>query len=208
MATGIKICGVRDAESLQKCIEVGVDWVGFNFVTDSKRWIDPDAAAELIATIPADGPVAVGVFQDQAPNNVLRVARKTGVKVVQLHGKEPVPYCSAVGGAFELWKALPGDGLTREVFEDYASVVDGLVLDGRVGGSGDGWDYAASAEFFGAYDDLPVLLAGGLNPSNVAAALSAAGARAADVASGVEEGGQMSPTLIETFVRAARGGAS
>ncbi len=208
MATSIKICGVRDAQSLAKCVELGVDWVGFNFVTDSKRWIDPELAAALIATIPAGGPLPVGVFKDQAPNNVLRVARKTGIKVVQLHGGEPAGYCAAVGGAFDIWKALPGEGLTDEEFEAYAGVVDGFVLDGRVAGSGEGWNYAASAPFFAMYDDLPVLLAGGLNVGNVTAALSATGATGADVASGVEEGGNMTPRMIEEFVLSARGGQS
>ncbi|MFT6398066.1 MAG: phosphoribosylanthranilate isomerase [Bradymonadia bacterium] len=208
MATSIKICGIRDADSLAKCIALGVDWVGFNFVPDSKRWIEPEAAAALIATIPSDGPIPVGVFKDQAPNNVLRVARKAAIKIVQLHGEEPVPYCAAVGGAFDIWKALPGDRMTKESFEDYASVVDGFVLDGRIPGSGEGWDYAAAAEFFGIYNDLPVLLAGGLHPVNVAAALRASSASGADVASGVEEGGQMRPELIEEFVRNARGGVS
>lgn len=208
MASSVKICGVRDAQSLATCVEQGVEWVGFNFVPDSSRWIDPAEAAVLIASIPADGPVPVGVFKDQAPNNVLRVAKKTGVKVVQLHGEEPPAYCSAVGGAFEIWKALPGAGLTRETFEEYASFVDGFVLDGRIGGSGQDWDYAAAAEFFGLYDDLPVLLAGGLTPQNVCAALAAASAKGADVASGVEEDGTMRPMLIEEFVRNARGGLS
>ena len=204
----VKVCGIRDAQSLERCVELGVDWVGFNFVPDSRRWIEPDVARGLIETLPEGGPVPVGIFQDQAPNNVLRVAKKTGVHVIQLHGSEPVPYCAAISGPFEIWKALVGESVTLAEFEAFASVVDGFVIDGRTGGSGKEWAYASAAPLFGAYDDLPVLLAGGLSAESVAAAASAASASAVDVASGVEDGGKMTPASVERFVRAARGDQS
>jgi phosphoribosylanthranilate isomerase len=206
MAMRIKVCGVRDADSLRQCVELGVDWVGFNFVPDSPRWIEPDEARALIDSLSDDGPVPVGIFQDQAPNNVLRAAKKAGVGVIQLHGTEPPPYCAALGGPIEVWKALVGESATRQEFEAYAPYVDGFVIDGRVGGSGASWDYREARPLFAACDDLPVLLAGGLSPANVAHAAEAAIASAVDVASGVEEAGVMSAERIAHFVRAARGG--
>lgn len=206
MAIGVKICGVRDASSLERCVELGVDWVGFNFSPESRRWIDPTEAASLIASLPDDGPVPVGVFQDQAPNNVLRAARKAGVRVVQLHGGEPPAYCAAVAGPFDIWKALVGASVSAGELDAYAAFVDGFVLDGRDGGSGRAWDYAACRPLFEAYDDLPVLLAGGLAPATVAAAIQASGARSVDVASGVEDEGKMTPERVSEFVAAAREG--
>ena len=205
MAMRIKVCGVRDLPSLQRCVALGVDWVGFNFQPDSSRWIAPDEARRLVDAIPEGGPVPVGIFQNQAPNHVLRAAKKAGVQVIQLHGTEPVPYCAALGGPIELWKALVGESATLEELEAYGSAVDGFVIDGRRGGSGATWSYADASPLFGAYDDLPVLLAGGLTPGNVAQAADAASASAVDVASGVEEDGVMTPDRIEQFVRAARG---
>lgn len=206
MAVRVKICGVRDAASLERCVALGVDWLGFNFSPESRRWIDPTDAAELIASLPDDGPVPVGVFQDQAPNNVLRAARKAGVRVVQLHGSEPPAYCAAVAGPFDVWKALVGASVSDGALDEYAAFVDGFVLDGREGGSGRAWDYASCGSLFEAYDDLPVLLAGGLTPDSVVAAVEASGASAVDVASGVESDGLMTPERISAFVVAAREG--
>lgn len=207
--TPVKVCGVRTAEDLVACVESGADYVGFNFAPESKRRIDPGLAAELVARLPEDGPVAVGVFRDQPAGDVMRIAKRAGVAVVQLHGDESPAFCSALGG-FDLWKALSGPEVSRETMARYAMWCDALLVDGREPGSGNAWDFARVAPLLdddGTFDGAPVFVAGGLTPDNVAAALAASHAAGADVASGVETDGVMDPKRVAAFVAAARGRA-
>lgn len=212
MATTVKVCGVRDRVGLDACVEAGADFVGFNFAPGSARRVDVDVARELVAAIPDGGPVAVGVFADQMPGDVMRIARAVGIEVVQLHGSESPAYCSAIGG-FRVWKAVRQPGMDRATLEAFAAWCDGLVVDGRDAGSGEAWDYGRLRPLLdddGTVTGAPVLVAGGLTSDTVADALRRSGAAGADVASGVERGEAgarvVDPTKVAAFVAAARGG--
>ena len=213
----IKICGVRDAAGLRACLDAGVDAIGFNFVPGSKRWIEPSAARALLedaglrgegTTIAPDArPRIVAVFRDQAAGTISRMAKTLGADAVQLHGTEPPGLCAALGG-FDVWKALSGPDADAATLDAYASLVDLLLVDGRVPGSGEAWNYAelrALLDDDGSFDGVPVLVAGGLSADNVARALELSGAAGADVASGVETEGVMDAERIAAFVAAARG---
>ena len=170
MAPSVKICGLRTPADVDACVAAGVDYVGFNFAPESARRVDAEVARALIARLPSDGPIPVGVFRNQTANAVMRNARAAGVHVVQLHGAEPPPFCSAIG-EFDIWKALVGDEVSEAELRAYASVCDGLLVDGRSPGSGAAWDYARVAPWLegGEFDGLPVWVAGGLTPSNAKA---------------------------------------
>ncbi len=201
MATLVKICGVRDPAGMRACVEARVDLVGLNFAPRSRRRIEPDIARDLAATLPDDGPETVGVFADQRAGDVMRIARHVGLPWVQLHGDEPPGYCAAIGGATRLIKAFTAEQVRAGTHRDYAGLIDMALVDGRVAGSGQPWDFAAIAdnEF-----EVPVLVAGGLDPDNVADALLASRADGADVASGVETKGEQDPERIAAFVAAVR----
>lgn len=203
----VKICGVRDQRGVDACLEHRPDYVGFNFAPSSRRRVDPDQAGEWVRRLGEDGPVPVGVFRDQAAGDVMRIGRRSGVRVIQLHGSESPAFCSALGG-FELWKALVGPEIDEEVVRSYAQWCDAVIVDGREPGSGEPWDHGSVRDWLddeGCVDGVPVLVAGGLDPENVARALRASGAAGADAASGVEVDGEVDPKRVGRFVAAVRG---
>jgi phosphoribosylanthranilate isomerase len=195
----VKICGVRTVEAARACALAGADYAGLNFVPGVAREIPSHLVADVVEAL---GDVQiVGVFRDQTTTDVLRQAALARLDWVQLHGSETPQMCRNLRTSFRVIKALtvgtpPGA---------YAGAVDALLIDGRAPGSGTGWDYRRlRALRTGALCDVPILLAGGLAPTNVADAIGAARPDGVDVASGVELHGVQDPNLIHAFVRAAR----
>ncbi|MCS3779037.1 phosphoribosylanthranilate isomerase [Tsukamurella ocularis] len=193
----VKVCGLRTPETVDAAVEAGADAMGFVFAPGSVRLIGPVSARELIARVP-DRIETVGVFRGQAIDEVLRLARDSGVDTIQLHGDEPAEhFARAAEGGFRTIRAISASRFTAS-----GHTGDGrLLIDATVPGSG--------ATFAPA--DLPVpptvdwLLAGGLRPDNVAALIAAFGPSGVDVSSGVESApGVKDPALIRAFVAAAR----
>ncbi|MGW7329500.1 phosphoribosylanthranilate isomerase [Streptomyces sp. NPDC054840] len=193
----IKICGLRTARDVDVAVGAGAQAVGFVFAPGSPRTVDAATARELAARVPA-GVLTVGVYRGQALDEVRRLTEESGVRGVQLHGEEGP----------EDFAALRADGRTllRATAErvkrcgEYGE--DLLLLDAPDPGSGKPWNWGA-ADFTA--PEGRWLLAGGLNPGNVRAALVATGAWGVDVSSGVErERGVKSPELIRAFIEAAR----
>lgn len=195
-----KICGLRAADAAAACVAVGADFAGLNFVPTSKRCINPLQARQLAAAL---GPVVpVGVFADQPLDEVVATAKMVGLGWIQLHGGESPDDCARLRAeGLRVIKALDADGLARAA--TFAPHVDALLVDGRTPGSGAAWDWARVQGPLCA--GAPLWLAGGLAPSNVAAAIAAARPSLVDVASGVEAAGRMDPDRVVAFVRAARG---
>jgi phosphoribosylanthranilate isomerase len=209
----VKICGVTLAEDAAATAAAGADMLGLNFWPGSKRRITIEQGVALAAAArgAATGVGLVGVFVDADIRDMVTAVRAVGLDAIQLHGDEsaecvaevatrtgvPVWKAIAVGGAADL------DGLAR--LEPWP--VDAVVLDapspGR-GGSGKtiDWDVArAAVERW----SRRVVLAGGLTPDNVAAAVARVQPWAVDVASGVETSpGVKDPERVRAFVRAAR----
>ena len=90
--TKVKICGLTTLEDARYASGAMADYLGFIFFAGSKRYIDPDLASAIIAWI--EGPQAVGVFMNQPIDDVVDIASKTGIQLVQLHGNESPEYCS------------------------------------------------------------------------------------------------------------------
>lgn len=193
----VKVCGLRTPETVDAAVEAGADAVGFVFAPGSVRLIEPAAAAELVARVP-EGVETVGVFRGQPIDEVLRLARASGVGTIQLHGDEPDEYFArAAEAGFRTIRAISA---SRYTASGHAGG-ERLLIDATVPGSGEPFDPA----------DLPVpptvdwLLAGGLRPDTVAALIAAFGPSGVDVSSGVESApGVKDPGLIRAFVRAAR----
>src|SRR5687767_1159233 len=98
MKTKIKICGIRDLESAQVAIANGADFLGFNFVTASKRRIDFDKAKDIIGTLRVDSGKTrfVGIFQNASTHEVNAIARTLKLDYVQLHGEENEIYMTKI----------------------------------------------------------------------------------------------------------------
>lgn len=191
----IKICGVTTAADAAAVVAAGADAVGLNFCPASPRAIDLATAREIVAALPP-GVTKVGVFVDAALDEVQATADALGLDLLQLHGDEPPEYLAALAPR-RVMKAfrLAADGLPAVL--DYLAACrrlealpEAVLLDayvpGQHGGSGHIADWPAAAEYAARSDVPPLVLAGGLTPENVAAAIEAVHPAAVDTASGVE----------------------
>ncbi|RSN06567.1 phosphoribosylanthranilate isomerase [Nonomuraea sp. WAC 01424] len=194
----VKICGLSEPEHVEAAVEAGADAIGF-VLTRSPRRVTPERAAEPSAAVPAHV-LTVGVFRGEDPQTVREAALASGVRAVQLHGRHP-------HADFTALKDL-GRPLVRAVDASAdlrcgAYDEDLLIVDAPRPGSGEPWDWAAAA----VRPSGRWMLAGGLDPSNVAEAVEAAGPWGVDVSSGVETApGVKDSALIRAFLRAARHG--
>ncbi len=181
----VKICGITDPLEAAEIAALGVDALGFIFVKESPRAADPEAAREIIAALPPFVD-AVGVFMNEDPDHVNDMVRYCRLTHVQLHGSEPPEYCRTIDArilkVFRVGKDAPAPA-----FSQYAGLVDGVLLDtyrkGVAGGTGETFDW----EMVGALElPAPLILAGGLGPDNVEAAIRTVCPHAVDLNSGVE----------------------
>ncbi|NJD09925.1 MAG: phosphoribosylanthranilate isomerase [Gemmatimonadetes bacterium] len=207
----VKICGLGSPADAAAARAAGADYVGVVLVPGRLRTRTVSEAAAIFAA--AGAALRVGVFADTPVDDVLAASSALRLAAVQLHGSEAVSALVRLraGGAPELWKAVPAQadlGATVAALDRYAAVADAIVLDGADGGRGVRFDWTA---FRGVRDRLPravrLVVAGGLAPDNVAAAVAALGPDVVDVSSGVESApGAKSGALMRTFVAAVRGG--
>jgi phosphoribosylanthranilate isomerase len=203
--TGVKVCGVTIEDNALACIEAGADALGFNFYPRSKRAVCLDDVAGWVARLPEEiGRVAVVVQPDE---EVLDALNNSGLfHALQFHGGESASFCARHGGDFYLKaKALTDEVSASAVLEDSAPC---LLLDahapGVFGGTGQVIDWTLAAMVV-REAKVPVVLSGGLNPGNVAAAVQAVRPAAIDIASGVESSpGVKDPALVEALVAAVR----
>lgn len=202
--TRIKICGIRDVEAARAAVESGADALGFVFVKTSPRYIVPESAWEIVSVLP---PLVstVGVFADAPVDQFCDVEETCPTNFVQLHGRENESLVKRCGPnvikGLKYDAATIADELKRwEALEE----VEAVLVDGSDGGQGTGFDWPALAPLADACA-VPIILAGGLTPENVGAAIRAVRPFAVDVSSGVErEKGVKDPDLIEAFCEAVR----
>lgn len=199
----IKICGVTNAEDAALCVEAGADALGFNFVEGTPRFVTAARAAAIVAGLPPFV-TPVGIFWDHAPGHVKAVAEESGLRALQFHGDEPpealaehrLPVIKTIKVAGE------ADLERMARYEPAAFLLDSTARwsegEARVPIS---WTVARRAVAMG----RRVILAAGLTPDNVAAAIGVVGPYAVDVASGVEAApGRKDPDKVRRFVREAR----
>lgn len=183
MSTEIKICGLTQLEDALKAVELGADYLGFILYEKSPRYIQPAKLALLVAGLPA-GTKCVGVFVNSPAEEVISIADKCSLSVLQMHGDEDLRELPAM--PLPLWKAVRVAPGTTELPDD-AEVAERVLLDtsveGLYGGTGRDIDLEAAAVIA---QQAPVMLAGGMNPENVAGAVRQVRPLGVDVASGVE----------------------
>ncbi len=198
----IKICGLSTPETVDAAVDAGADAVGFVFAAGSPRTVTADLAKELVERVP-EGIDAVGVFRDQQIDEIVGIASEVGLTTLQLHGGESASeFARARDAGFFTIRAVAADDFLRETPEQRAAFDhDLLLLDAAVPGSGRLVDPATIA---GKVDEAWIL-AGGLTPANVVAAVEALDPDGVDVSSGVEsERGVKDVARIRSFVEAVR----
>ncbi|NUT90755.1 MAG: phosphoribosylanthranilate isomerase [Saccharothrix sp.] len=196
----VKLCGLSTPADVATAVDAGADAIGV-VLTASPRQVSPETALALVREVPPDV-LSVGVVRGVPADEVVRLARESGVGAVQLHGSYPE-------SAFREVAAL-GVPLVRAVSLTPETDVrvgaygeDMLLLDSPDAGSGHRWDLTA---LDGARPEGRWLLAGGLDPDNVAEAIAQARPWGVDVSSGVESSrGIKDHGLMRAFVAAARG---
>ncbi|MCD4849376.1 phosphoribosylanthranilate isomerase [Arthrobacter sp. AK01] len=195
----VKVCGLSTPESVREAVDAGADAVGF-VLTTSPREVSPEQVRILLPLVPP-GVQAVGVFRHEAAADAVAIARDAGLGWVQLHGHRTANDVKTVHDAgMRLIRAVTM-GAARDEFADLGEEV--FLIDAAVPGSGESWDYASVREK--GLDGREWLLAGGLEPGNVAFAAAVAGAWGVDVSSGVEASrGVKDLAKIRAFVHAAK----
>ena len=196
----IKICGMTREEDALLATALGADAVGFVFAP-SARQIAPQVARDIARQLPGDI-LTVGVFRDESAERVVEIVNGAGLRAAQLHGHESPAECRFVAERVPITiKAIPAGSPDLERFDDFGA--DLLMLDSPIPGSGEVFDWSLAE---GAPGNRPMLLAGGLDPGNVASAIERVAPYGVDVSSGVESRpGRKDPRLLRLFIEAARG---
>jgi phosphoribosylanthranilate isomerase len=211
MKNSVKICGIGDERGLIAAVENKASYIGFVFYRRSPRYVIPEQAAELVASLPRTI-TAVGLFVNPTDANLDSVISHVRLGMVQLHGREAPQRVDEVRATYGLpvIKAVGissvRDILAAGAYEDHA---DWLLFDAkatktatRPGGNAASFDWSLMKSYTGG---TPWMLAGGLTPRNVAKAIQASGAQAVDVSSGVEtRPGVKSPAKIRSFLNAVK----
>lgn len=210
MTTKIKICGVTLADDAARASAAGADFVGINFWPKSKRYVELARARMLADAVRAAGSAkVVGVFVDPEVDEVLEIAKAVDLDAIQLHGDESPELCKRISLAVyrPVWKAVPVASV-RDIEHLDAFQAEAVLLDaptpGR-GGAGARFDHQLARQARERFPRLNIVLAGGLTPETVGAAIATVDPWAVDVASGVEAGpGVKDPTKLQAFVNAVR----
>ncbi|HEY5932434.1 MAG TPA: phosphoribosylanthranilate isomerase [Nitrospira sp.] len=202
----IKICGITNTADAEVAVAAGADALGFVMYRKSPRWVEPAVARSIVAGLPPFVS-AVGVFVNEEAEKVRTLMDECGFALAQLHGDETALYCQDLGRP--VLKALRlknrGTFLALAEFQGRANVRGVLIdafSDQAYGGTGQTVDWTLAEE---AARSTPIILAGGLNPANVAGAIRLVRPYGVDVSSGVEKSpGTKDPDKVRAFVEAAR----
>lgn len=203
MRTRIKICGITRVEDALTAAASGADAIGLVFAEASPRSVSVDQACTVVAALPPFVTV-VGLFVDAPAARVQEVLGLVPLDLLQFHGRETPEECQQFGRPYiKAVHMAPGVDFVS-VSRRYAQA-SGLLLDSydpqRAGGTGAAFDWARVPPDLG----MPVILAGGLTPENVARAIQAVRPYAVDVSSGVEQSkGIKDAEKIAAFIRNAQ----
>ena len=215
--THFKICGLRDVPNSLVAAESGADFLGFNFVEGVRRQLQPAEGSQIIydfrMAFDRDSiPKIVGLFANQPADFINDIIHQCGLDYVQLCGDEPPEFWDELAAPVirqvKVREDLPRSEAVSLVSERVAETLAAghiALLDkhqpGALGGTGVAFDWSIVR---GLASDSPVMVAGGLNPQNVAEAIGIAAPWGVDVSSGVETDGLKDAEKIRAFAAAVR----
>ena len=200
----VKICGITTPEDAAMAVAAGADAIGVNLWPGSKRHVTPEAARDVLAVVPA-GVLKVGVFVDAPVGEVERQLDELGLDRAQLHGDEaPSHFGHLDARLVRVLRVRDESSFAGEAGWSPALWLYDAFVDGYGGGG-----VPAPWSLIAARARRPFLLAGGLTPENVAAAIRETTPDGVDVASGVESSARKKdPAKVAAFIAAARGAAA
>ena len=197
----VKICGLRNEQDALFAANNGADAIGFVFA-ESKREISPLAARKIISKLPQETK-KVGVFVNPSKELIHEIVETTGIDYVQLHGNETPEFCHSI--PYPVIKALSIQS-KEDLQKIHEYSCDFVLLDGPKGkyhgGNGISFDWSMLSTFD--FKHKKVILAGGLNPENVKAAIANTSVFMVDVSSGVETDGEKDLIKIKDFLTAVK----
>jgi phosphoribosylanthranilate isomerase len=202
-AVRVKVCGITSPEDALLAAEAGASAIGLIFWPSSPRFVDRAMARRIVEALPSFV-LRVGVFVDQSLDMLTRTSDDVGLDIIQLHGKERPEMVACLPR--RVLKAIRvGTESVLEEVQQYESAA--ILLDTkdeqRPGGTGQSFDWRLAQQVRAKVPFL--VLAGGLTPENVAAAIKSVGPDAVDVSSGVESSpGKKDPVKLKGFMEAVR----
>lgn len=205
--TRVKICGITSPSAAQVAACAGADAIGLVFYAPSPRAVGAEEAAEIVAALPPFVS-SVGLFVNAEPALVEKVCARLRLDLLQFHGDETAEYCAGFGLPWMKAIRVRPTTVIPALMDEYHGA-RGLLLDAwhenLYGGTGHSFDWELlrrQETAAGSGEGLPVVLAGGLRPDNVAEAIRTARPWGVDVSSGVETApGVKSEPLINAFMR-------
>lgn len=180
----VKICGITNLADAVNAAAMGADAIGLVFYADSPRNVDIDTAREIIAALPPFV-TTVGLFVDPTPDHINSVLDEVSLDLLQFHGDETPEQCRRFSKPYIKAVRMRDNIILSELIKRYSDA-SALLLDahveGMVGGTGQQFEW----DLIPYQLDKPIILAGGLDPVNVAAAIRQVQPYAVDVSGGVE----------------------
>ena len=199
MFTRTKICGITRVEDALIAADCGADAIGLVFYKKSPRYVSPENAAKIIASLPPFV-TSVGLFVNEDPSEVFRILDTVPLDLLQFHGSESESDCVRYNKPYIKAIAMEAGVDVAKSVNQYASA-RGILLDTYdvvlPGGTGKAFDWSKVPSNLA----KPIVLAGGLNPENVHQAICSVKPWAVDVSGGVEESkGKKDHRLIKAFI--------
>ncbi|CAI9386718.1 phosphoribosylanthranilate isomerase [Niallia sp. Sow4_A1] len=194
----VKICGITTKDAAACAVQYGADALGFVFA-NSKRKINPEKAKEIIDTLPKDI-MKVGVFVNETKENIEKIVKLSGINTIQLHGDETPEFASSF--SLPIIKAFSISS-KEDLQQVTAFPCEYALLDsprGKYhGGNGIAFDWSIIKNYD--FGQKQIILAGGLNISNLAEAIQITNPFMVDVSSGVETDGKKDLVKIKNFLQ-------
>ncbi|WP_179998963.1 phosphoribosylanthranilate isomerase [Acinetobacter sp. YH12239] len=212
MRTRAKICGITRLEDVQAVVQAGADAIGFVFFPPSPRHVDVEQAALLVQAIPAYVQ-SVGLFVNSSAEEIQNILKKVPLDILQFHGDESPEQCKQIAQAVgrRWYKAIqvkPELDIVEEINKYQNFGASAVLLDAwhpdLKGGTGHSFDWTTFPKL-----NIPLILAGGLNPDNIEQAILTTQAYAVDVSGGVESAkGIKDQQLVERFMQGVHRGSA
>ncbi|SDY67569.1 phosphoribosylanthranilate isomerase [Acinetobacter kyonggiensis] len=212
MRTRAKICGITRIQDIQSVVQAGADAIGFVFYPPSPRSVTLEQAKVLVKHVPAYVQT-VGLFVNATGDEIAQVLQQIPLDMIQFHGDETPEQCQVIAQhtGRRWYKAIQvkPDLNVIDVIKSYQQVgASAVLLDAwhpeLKGGTGHQFDWSQFPKL-----DIPLILAGGLNPENIEDAITTTGAYAVDVSGGVESAkGIKDQQLIERFMQGVHCGSA
>jgi phosphoribosylanthranilate isomerase len=211
--TWVKVCGMTNLEDALVAVDAGADAVGFVFYEKSPRNVTPSAAREIVKNLP-ERVEKVGVFVDEPVTQADKILRDVGLTTAQAYSATEAWWSWYQASDRKLMWAIPGESLKGEIAGIHVGKkekrISAIVVDSgsgdRPGGTGERFDWEGTKPVIWLFGtEIPIVIAGGLTPTNVAEAIKTFRPWGVDVASGVEaRPGKKDPEKVRAFVRAVR----